>query len=172
MSLSTPILTTSSEIDTRLDDCSATAVVMKDDTDKAQMMSIFLIMGLPPQDEQRGTTIGRDGPRNPITGIACCGRRERPRGSRAAEQGDELAPLHLRGHSITSSARTSSVGGTSRRSALAVVRLMTRSNLVGCSTGMSLGFAPRRILSTIPAVRLHWSRKFGPYDISPPVSTY
>jgi hypothetical protein len=31
---------------------------------------------------------------------------------------------------------------------LAVVRLMMRSNLVGCSTGMSPGFAPRRILST------------------------
>src|SRR6516162_7950870 len=68
MSLSTPILTTSSEIDTRVDDCSATAVVMKDDADKAQMMSVFLIMGLPPQDEQRGT------PTNPITGSfpACC----------------------------------------------------------------------------------------------------
>src|SRR5215472_10276053 len=93
MSLSTPILTTSSEIDTRVDDCSATAVVMKDDTDKAQMMSILLIMGLPPQDEQRDTTIGRDGHRNPITGIACCVRRERPRGRRAAEQRDELAPF-------------------------------------------------------------------------------
>src|SRR5262245_326890 len=84
-------------------------------------------------------------------------RRQRPR-RRAAEQSEEFAPLH----SITSSARASSVGGTSRRSALAVVRLMTRLNLVGCSTGMSLGFAPRRILSTIPAVRLHWSGKFGP----------
>src|SRR5215831_12801752 len=42
-------------------------------------------------------------------------RRERPRG-RAAEQRDEIAPLH----SITSSARASSVGGTSRPSALAV----------------------------------------------------
>ena len=40
-------------------------------------------------------------------------RRERPR-RRAAEQRDELAPLH----SITSSARASSVGGTSRPSAL------------------------------------------------------
>src|SRR5215467_2882361 len=70
MSLSTPILTTSSEIDTRVDDCSATAVVMKDDADKAQMMSVFLIMGLPPQDEQRGT------PTNPIVGnfAACCAR--------------------------------------------------------------------------------------------------
>ena len=29
-----------------------------------------------------------------------------------------------------------------------VIRLMTRSNLVSCSTGMSAGFVPRRILST------------------------
>src|SRR5215831_9990046 len=44
-------------------------------------------------------------------------RRERPR-SRAAEQRDELAAFDLRTHSITSSARASSVGGTSRPSAL------------------------------------------------------
>src|SRR5262249_38450025 len=65
--------------------------------------------------------------------------------SRAAEQRDELAAPH---HSITSSARASTVAGTARPSALAVTRLMTKSNLVGCSTGMSAGFAPRRILST------------------------
>src|SRR5215510_14602582 len=70
-------------------------------------------------------------------------RRERPR-RRAAVQRHELAPLH----SITSSARASSVGGTSMPSAFAVVRLTTSSNLVGCSTGRSAGFAPRRILST------------------------
>src|SRR6516165_9593826 len=69
-------------------------------------------------------------------------RRERPRSR--AEQRDELAAFH----SITSSARASSVGGTSRPSALAVVRLMTRSNLVGCCTGRSAGLAPLRILST------------------------
>src|SRR5262249_59888466 len=51
-------------------------------------------------------------------------------------------------YSITSSARTSSVDGTLRPSALAVLRLMTSSNLVGCSTGSSEGFAPLRILST------------------------
>jgi hypothetical protein len=50
-------------------------------------------------------------------------------------------------HSITSSARASSVDGTISPSAFAVVTLKTRSNLVGCSTGMSPGFAPRRILS-------------------------
>src|SRR5512133_1255606 len=52
-----------------------------------------------------------------------------------------------RTHSITSSARASNDGGTVRPSALAVVRLMMRSNLVGCSTGISAGFVPRRILS-------------------------
>src|SRR5262249_314695 len=45
--------------------------------------------------------------------------RERPGRRRAAEQRDELAAPH----SITSSARASSVGGTSRPSALAVLRL-------------------------------------------------
>ena len=68
-------------------------------------------------------------------------RRERPRRRRAAEQRDELAPPH----SITSSARASSVGGTSRPSALAVLRLMTSSNLVACTTGRSAGFAPLRM---------------------------
>src|SRR5262249_32197236 len=47
-------------------------------------------------------------------------RRERPRGSRATEKRDELAPLHLRGHSITSSAMASKVAGTVRRSIRAV----------------------------------------------------
>src|SRR3954470_274607 len=58
-----------------------------------------------------------------------------------------------RTHSITSSARASSVGGTSRPSALAVLRFMTNSNFVGCSTGRSAGLAPLIILSTYPAAR-------------------
>ena len=49
---------------------------------------------------------------------------------------------------MTSSARASSIGGTSRPSALAALRLITSSNLVGCSTANSPGFAPLRILST------------------------
>jgi hypothetical protein len=68
-------------------------------------------------------------------------RRERPRG-RAAEQRDELAPFH----SITSSASASTFDGMVIPSALAVERLKTSSNFVGCSTGMSPGFVPRRIL--------------------------
>src|SRR5215831_15249779 len=75
-------------------------------------------------------------------------RRERPC-SRAADQRDERAALH----SITSSARSRSDSGIFSLSALAVVRLIIRSNLVGCSTGRSAAFAPRRILSTRPAAR-------------------
>ena len=62
----------------------------------------------------------------------------------AAEKRDELAPSH----SITSSAWASSVGGTSRPSALAVLRLITSSRLVGNSIGRSPGATPLRILCT------------------------
>ena len=60
---------------------------------------------------------------------------------RAAQQEQQLAPLHP----MTSSARASSVGGTVRPSALAVLRLMTSSNVVGRCTGRSAGLAPLRI---------------------------
>src|SRR4051812_7181240 len=70
-------------------------------------------------------------------------RRERPC-RRTAEQRDDLAPPH----SITSSAIASKFGGTSMSSALAVVRLITSSNLVGSCTGRSAGAAPFSILST------------------------
>src|SRR5437763_6944927 len=58
----------------------------------------------------------------------------------AAEQ-QQIAPVH----SMTSSARASSDCGTVSPSAFAVLRLMTNSNLVGCSTGRSAGLAPLRI---------------------------
>src|SRR5262245_49186943 len=70
--------------------------------------------------------------------------RNRRRRRRAAEKRDELAPPH----SITSSARASTVAGRSRPSALAVLRLMTNSYLEACSTGRSAGLAPLRTLST------------------------
>jgi len=56
---------------------------------------------------------------------------------RAAEQRDELAA----DHSITSSARASTVAGMSRPSALAVLRLITSSYLVGACTGRSAGYS-------------------------------
>jgi ABC transporter substrate binding protein len=73
---------------------------------------------------------------------------KRPLGRRATEQRDELASLQLCGHSITSSARASTVGGSSRPSALAVLRLMTSSYFVGACTGKSAGFSPLRMRST------------------------
>jgi hypothetical protein len=50
-------------------------------------------------------------------------------------------------YSITSSARPSRVAGTSMPSALAVLRLITSSNLTGTWTGSSLGSAPLRMRS-------------------------
>ena len=65
-------------------------------------------------------------------------------------QCNEGCPLsaNIQLYSITSSARTSSVGGTVMPSALAVLRLMTHSNLVGCSTGRSAGVVPLTTWST------------------------
>src|SRR4051794_16925612 len=61
--------------------------------------------------------------------------------SHRPDTANEFAPLH---HSMTSSARTSSDGGTARPSALAVFMLITNSNVVGCRTGRSAGLAPLR----------------------------
>ena len=77
-----------------------------------------------------------------------------PYGQRASQQQHQLAVYY----SITSSARSRIAGGTVRPSALAVLRLTTSSNLVGCSTGRSAGLSPLRILSTKPAARRNRSR--------------
>jgi hypothetical protein len=54
-------------------------------------------------------------------------------------------------HSIISSARPSSASGTIRPSALAALRLITSSSLVGNWTGRSAGLAPFSIRSMYPA---------------------
>src|SRR5262249_12368895 len=74
--------------------------------------------------------------------------RERPH-HRAAEQRDEIAALH----SITSSARASSVGGTSIPSPLAGLKLTTSTHLFGFCTGRWGGFSPLRMRSTYAAAR-------------------
>src|SRR5207253_641446 len=84
---------------------------------------------------------------------------ERPRRS-AANQRDELATVH----SITSSAATSNLSGTGRPSALAALRLITNSYLVGACTGRSPGFSPLRMRSTYPAARRNRSTRSIPYD--------
>jgi hypothetical protein len=59
----------------------------------------------------------------------------------------------LRGtHSITSSARAINVGGTVSPRDLAVLRLSTSSNSVGCSIGSSAGLAPIELGVCRPAV--------------------
>src|SRR5215831_18365881 len=68
-------------------------------------------------------------------------RRERPYHRCAAEQRNECAPPH----SITSSASDRRLSEILTPSAFAVLRLITSSNLVGCMTGRSAGFAPLRM---------------------------
>src|SRR5262245_41706166 len=71
--------------------------------------------------------------------------------------------LHLReAQRITSSAKRSSAGGIGISSTWAVLRLMTSSNFMGCSTGSSAGLAPFKILSTYAAARRHRSAPLGP----------
>jgi hypothetical protein len=53
-----------------------------------------------------------------------------------------------RNYSITSSARARSNAGTESPSALAVLRLIASSYLVGACTGSSPGFSPLRMRST------------------------
>src|SRR5215467_11304028 len=65
------------------------------------------------------------------------------------DRGDAAADAaKQRLYSITSSASESSDGGTSRPSALAVLRLTSSSYLVGVCTGRSVGFSPLRMRST------------------------
>src|SRR5262249_26897636 len=95
--------------------------------------------------ETAGTGVGgAAGPRHvthpPNPGGPLRVRPERPRCC-AADQRDELAPLH----SITSSARASSIGGISKPRRLAVLRLITNSNFVDWITGRSAGLAPLRM---------------------------
>src|SRR6516164_2045036 len=77
---------------------------------------------------------------DPVGKLRSC--RHWPRSRRATEKRDKLA---AGAHSITSSARASSVGGISMPSARAVGRLMTNWNLVDCTTGRSAGLAPLRM---------------------------
>ena len=58
------------------------------------------------------------------------------------------AAIRFAFYSITSSARASNIAGTPSPIAFAALRLITSSNLVGCSMANSPGFAPLRILST------------------------
>ena len=77
-----------------------------------------------------------------------CGKAVSAGGRKTCTQPDFMRRSKQRRYSITSSARASSVGGTSRSSAFAVLRLSTVSYLVGACTGRSAGFSPLRMRST------------------------
>src|SRR5829696_6798087 len=89
---------------------------------------------------------------------------------RAGQSADKPCDDHPPPHSITSSARSRMAGGISSCIALAVLRFTSSSKCVGCSTGISLGRAPLRILSTYHAARALTRSRFGPYDMRPPAS--
>src|SRR5262249_22720146 len=75
-----------------------------------------------------------------------CGRSEGPSRRRAAEEREDIAPSHaVVFHSMISSAIAESVGGMTRPSVLAVLRLSTNSNRADCCTGRSPAFSPLRM---------------------------
>src|SRR5438876_3593478 len=74
--------------------------------------------------------------------------RRRPAPGEAERCHEESAALVEHGYWITWSARGSSEWGTVMPRVLAVLRLMTSSNFVGCSMGKSAGLAPLRTSST------------------------
>src|SRR5262245_14752196 len=63
---------------------------------------------------------------------------------------------------ITRSALARTLGGMVKPICCAVLRLMTSSNFVGCSTGISAGLDPLRILSIWMAARRITSSLFSP----------
>src|SRR5262245_22474047 len=65
-------------------------------------------------------------------------------------------------HWISRSARARSPCGKASPSTLAVLTLMTSSNVVGRSTGNSPGFAPLKMRSTYAATPRYITGKFGP----------
>jgi hypothetical protein len=110
--------------------------------------------------------MARSGPLRTLTSSAQRSRSEA--GGRAARASGPLerassTPEYVHGswehmivgriHSMISSARVNTGCGIVRPSVLAVLRLMISSNVVGCSTGRSAGFAPLRILSTYAVER-------------------
>jgi hypothetical protein len=66
-------------------------------------------------------------------------------------------------YSITLSARATNVAGTVIPIALAVLRLITSSNFVGCSIGISAGLTPCKILTVSRAASSRMYVARGPY---------
>ena len=67
---------------------------------------------------------------------------------RLVPQADICSATNVKHYSITSSAKASNLSGMVSPSVFAVPRFITSSNLVGCSTGRSAGFAPSKMRMT------------------------
>ena len=93
------------------------------------------------------------GPRRPSP--SCPNDRTSQKGLTSGKPERYAAPGEARraDHSMTWSARARIGWGMVMPRALAVLRLMTSSNLVGCSTGRAAGLAPVSILCTCDAAR-------------------
>jgi hypothetical protein len=96
--------------------------------------------------------------RIPVFSFCLIKRRESGRTGPRRPNFTDVAQLY----SITSSARASSIGGTSRPSALAVFRLITNSYCVGCRTGISAGFEPFKICPTYSPAWRYIQLMLGP----------
>jgi hypothetical protein len=97
----------------------------------------------------------------PITTEFCAPQRTAVSARTGREQVQQRSAVR-QSHSITSSASASSWSGTASPMAFAAWRLITSSNLVGCSTGNSAGCAPLRIISTYSAARRYICRRSTP----------
>ena len=98
-----------------------------------------------PLGHERHRNRGADRVSGPkVNGLARCSAED----ARLAPIFDYVQRSKMRSYSITWSARCSSDGGIVRPRALAVLRLMSSSSLVGRSMGRSAGLTPLRILST------------------------
>jgi hypothetical protein len=99
-----------------------------------------------PHPSLRNNTLSPDASARPL----------RPKSDRSLIIMQSVAMCHNRTHapqqpasySITSSAIASTPGGIVRSSALAVLRLIANSNLVGCRTGRSAGLSLLRMRPT------------------------
>src|SRR5262245_32227076 len=74
--------------------------------------------------------------------------RQRTEGLGSHEEYERSRPCCSASYLINLFARASTSGGIVTPICFAVLRLITSSNFLGCSTGRSAGFAPFRILST------------------------
>jgi hypothetical protein len=123
--------------------CSSASASFSSKSARGSRMRLLRVLTFVLVERRRPARVGLFAPlRAKITSsaqsLALSGRPAKDRASILTEPHDE----HASPHSITSSARASSVGGIVRPSALAVLRLVNSSTFVTCWTGRSAGFSP------------------------------